>query len=90
MITNDVISFEQPGSVYCILTKKSRSNSSLCCPCKVKASEEHYHISSVIGWSFFLLKQFQKPRSVSKDRSRSFGFFLKGKTSIIAKFHRTD
>ena len=38
----------------------------------------------------FLPKQSQKSRPVSKDESRSLELFRKGKTRIIAKFHRTD
>ena len=55
-----------------------------------KGDKMVYHISSVIRQSFFLPKQSQKSRSVLLDRSRSLGLFLKGKTRIIAKFHRTD
>ena len=39
-----------------------------------------YHISSVIKLFFFLPKQSQK----------TLGLFRKGKTCIIAKFHRTN
>ena len=39
---------------------------------------------------FSLPKQSKKPRSVLKDRSRSFGLFRKGNTCIIANFNRTD
>ena len=39
---------------------------------------------------FFLPKQSQNSRSIIKDRSRSLGLFRKGKTVILAKFHRTD
>ena len=35
---------------------------------------------------FFLPEQSQR----SRDGSRSFGLFRKGKIGIIAKFHRTD
>ena len=35
-------------------------------------------------------KQFQKSRSVLKDRSRALGLFRMGKTCILSKFHRTD
>ena len=38
----------------------------------------------------FLPKQSQTYRSILYDRFRSLGLFRKGKTSIIAKFHRTD
>ena len=51
----------------------------------------NYRISSVIRQSFFLLKQFQRSRSVLQDGSRSLGLFRKGKIGIIEKkFHRTD
>ena len=43
-----------------------------------------YHISVVIRQSFFPSK------TIQKDHSRSIGLFRKGKTRIIAKFHRTD
>ena len=49
-----------------------------------------YRISLVIRQSFFLPNHSQKSRSVLQDRSRSLGLFRKGKTRIIAKFHRTD
>ena len=39
---------------------------------------------------FFPFKQSQKSRSLLKDGSRFFGLYRKGKTLIIAKFHRTD
>ena len=39
---------------------------------------------------FFLPKQRQKSISILKDGSRSLGLFRKGKTHVIAKFHRTD
>ena len=55
---------------------------------------EAYHISLVIRWNcfvFFLLpKQSQKSRSILQDGSRFLGLFRKGKTFIIAKFHRTN
>ena len=38
----------------------------------------------------FLPKESQKSRTIIKDRSRYWGLFRKGKTCIIAKFHRTD
>ena len=38
---------------------------------------------------FFLPKQCQKSRSMLEDDSRSLGLFRKGKTHIIAEFHRT-
>ena len=58
----------------------------------LKCSKEviYYRISSVIRQSFFLPKQSQKSRSILQDRSRSLGLFRKGKTRIIAKFHRAD
>ena len=47
--------------------------------------------SSVLRQEFFFLpKQSKKSRSVLQDGSRSLGLFRKGKTGIIAKFHRTD
>ena len=39
---------------------------------------------------FSLPKQSQKSRSILQDGSRSLELFWKGKTCIIAKFHRTD
>ena len=39
---------------------------------------------------FFLPKQSKNPRYIFSDESRSLGLFRKVKTSIIAKFHRTD
>ena len=39
---------------------------------------------------FFLPKQSQRSRSVLLDMSGSLGLFRKGKTHVIAKFHRTD
>ena len=48
-----------------------------------------FHISSVIR-VIFLPKQSQDSRSVLKDTSRSLGLCRKGKSPIIAKFHRTD
>ena len=43
-----------------------------------------------IKFVVFLPKQCQKSRSILLDGSRSLGLFRKGKTGIIAKFHRTD
>ena len=51
---------------------------------------KHYHISSVIRRIFFTSKTIPKSRSVLKDGSRSLGLFGKGKSRIIATFHRTD
>ena len=39
---------------------------------------------------FFIPKPSKKSRFVLQDRSRSLGWFRKGKSSIIAKFHRTN
>ena len=39
---------------------------------------------------FFLPKTIPKIQIRLIGRSRSFGLFRKGKTHIIAKFHRTD
>ena len=47
-----------------------------------------HRISSVIRKKVFFPKQSQKFRSVLK--SRSLGLFRKGKTRIVAKFHRSD
>ena len=49
-----------------------------------------YYVSLIIRQKFFLPKQSQKSRSILYDGSRSLGLFRKGKTHIIAKFHRTD
>ena len=49
-----------------------------------------YHISSIIRQKFFLPKQSQRSRSILQDGSRSLRLFRKGKTHIIAKFHKTD
>ena len=50
-----------------------------------------YRISLVIRQEFFFLpKQSRKSRSILKDGSRSLELFRKGKTRIIAEFHRTD
>ena len=49
-----------------------------------------YHMSSVIRQIFFPSETIAKSRSIIYDRSRSLGMFRKGKTSIVAKFHRTD
>ena len=50
--------------------------------------------SSVFLWLynrvFFLSKTIPKIKIRLIGRSRSFGLFRKGKTHIIAKFHRTD
>ena len=51
---------------------------------------QEYLISLLIRQSFFLPKQSQKSRHGLQDGSRSLGLFWKGKTSIIAKFYRTD
>ena len=49
----------------------------------------NYHISSTMTAFFSLPKQSKKPRSVLKDRSRSFGLFRKGNICTIAKFDTT-
>ena len=50
------------------------------------------HVPYFFGYKteFFLLKQCQKSRSILYNGSRSLGLFRKGKTCIIAKFHKTD
>ena len=45
---------------------------------------------SIIRWGVFIPKLSQKRRFILSDGSRSLGLFRKGKTCIIAKFHRTD
>ena len=52
----------------------------------------HQHIRYLFGYKtefLFLPKQLQKFRFVLSDGSRSSGLFRKGKTCMIAKFHRT-
>ena len=49
-----------------------------------------YRTSSVIRRDCFLPKQTQRSRSVLSDGSKSLGLFRKGKSGIIAKFHKTD
>ena len=58
--------------------------------CLYSSELMRYCISLVIRQSFPLPIQSQRSRSILKDRSRSLGLFRKGKTHIIAKFHRTD
>ena len=51
------------------------------------------HTSSIIRRRFFFILSFLnnlKDLDPSKAGSRSLGMFRKSKTSIIAKFHRTD
>ena len=48
------------------------------------------HVYPGMPTIFFSSKTIPKSRSVVKDGSRFLGLFRKGKTGIIAKFHRTD
>ena len=52
-----------------------------------------YKSGALYCTSSFIIRQFlqsKKFRSVFKDGSRLLGLFRKGKSLIIAKFHRTD